>query len=495
MTPLSLPGGGPRRRTTRTGTPRAALHTSVPRTLGRTAQDHRPGVTRRSLLSGLGLGAAGLGLAACGSPGATDSDPSDPIREKFSQAQTSVPAKYKGRTPIVFWAPFTGVNYEAIEALFEQFNESQDDIVALSESQTDYNSLNQKLIAAIQARSVPDIVCFPEMQWLQFYFAGAFAQLDDYFDDDWNLDVYIDNYVPESKANGDTYVIPFARSTPLFYFNRDQYAKAGLPAEGPKTWDDLAAFAPELAKIEVSGKSLSALAFGSADGWYAQADIWAFGGKNSEGLKVTINDDTGVEMLEWQRKFIHDDGFAYMAQSPETDFTTGLVAGVRASTAGLRSMTEEADFEMGCAFMPGQVNQPTQVPTGGSGLSIMRSDSKDRQDACAELFRFLAQPENSAQWHKDTGYVPIVKKARDTTIVKDLVKENPNYGVALDQLDNAHTADTSNWFQASLTAIEEGLTTVYGDNADPQASLDGVAEDLQKILDDNHDDLEEVIDA
>jgi sn-glycerol 3-phosphate transport system substrate-binding protein len=453
----------------------------------------RPLTSRRSLLAGMGLGAAGLGLAACGSPGADDNDPSDPIREKFSQATTSIPGQYKGRTPIVFWAPFTGVNYESIEALFAQFNESQDEIVALSESQTSYNSLNQKLIAAIQARSVPDIVCFPEMQWLQFYFAGAFAQLDDYFDDEWNLDVYIDAYVPESSAAGHTYLIPFARSTPLFYFNREQYVQAGLPEEGPSSWDDLAAFGPELAKIQVSGKSLSTLAFGAEDGWYAQADIWAFDGRNSEGTKVTINDERGVAWLEWQRKFIHEDHFGYMAQSGQTDFTTGLTAGVRGSTASLRGITEEAKFDVGAAFMPGQINKPTQVPTGGSGLSIMRADSKDRQDACAELFRWLAQPEISAQWHKATGYVPIVKKAQETTIVKDLVKENPNYGVALDQLSNAHTADVANRLQASVNTIQEGLTKVYGDNADPQTSLDGVAEGLQKLIDKNAEALEPVL--
>ncbi|PWH06770.1 ABC transporter substrate-binding protein [Brachybacterium endophyticum] len=457
------------------------------------SRSRRHDIGRRSLLGGLGLGAAGLALGACGSPGAGDNDPSDPIREKFSQARTSIPKKYRNRTPIVFWAPFSGVNYEAVQAVFERFNESQDEIVALSESQTDYASLNQKFTAAIQARQVPDIVCFPEMQWLQFYFAGALARLDDYFDDEWNLDVYIENYVAESVAAGHTYVVPFARSTPLFYFNRDQYRKAGLPEDGPKTWDDLAEFAPELAKIEVSGKPLKTVAFGSADSWYAQADIWAFGGRNSKGLKATMNDERGVDWLEWQRRFIHEDHFGYMAQSPDTDFTTGLVAGTRQSTAALRNLTELATFDVGCAFMPGQVNAPTQVPTGGSGLSIVRSDSKDRQDACAELFRFLAKPEISAQWHKETGYVPIVTKARDTDIVKNLVKQNPNYGVALDQLPRAHTADTSNWFQSSARVIEEGLTSVYGDNADAKGALDAIAEGIQKIMDDNSEALQEVI--
>jgi sn-glycerol 3-phosphate transport system substrate-binding protein len=435
-----------------------------------------PPFSRRSLFSGLGLGAAGLGLVACGAPGAAD-DADAKTRSGFSQADVKIPEKYKDRTPVLFWAPWAGDGYKAVQWQLEQFNESQTDIVALAESQIGYAELNTKFTAALQAKAVPDIVAFPEMQWLQFYFSGALAPLDDYFDDEWNLDVYIDAYTPESKAAGQTYLVPWARSTPLFYFNRDRYKEAGLPEEGPTSWDDLAEFSKELGKIKVDGKSLAGLAFSSADGWFAQADIWAFGGANSKDFTVSINDDAGVEMLEWQRTFIHEDKFGYMAKAAGTDFTSGLAAGVRASTASLTGMTSEAKFDVGCAFMPGQVNTPTKVPTGGSGLMIVKSDSQDRQDAAAELFRFLAKPELSAQWHLDTGYVPIVKKA------------------ALDQLVNAQTADRTNWFQAAVTEIETGLTSVYGDNKDPQTVLDGVAKKLQAILDDNKEDLEKVIEA
>jgi sn-glycerol 3-phosphate transport system substrate-binding protein len=448
--------------------------------------------SRRTLLAGLGLGAAGLGVSACGAPGGSD-DAGSPVRDGFAQADLEVPAKYRDRTPILFWAPFTGSLYSEVQSLLKKFNDSQDEIVAISESQGSYADLNQKFTASLQAKAVPDIVCFPEMQWLQFYFSSALAPLDDYFDDDWNLDVYLPNYVDEGKAAGSTYAVPFARSNPLFYYNKTRYKELGLPEEGPKTWDELAQFAPEITKVEVDGKPLAALAFSSADEWFGQADIWAFGGRNSEDFEVTINQDPGVEWLEWQRKFIHEDRFGYMAKSPGTDFTTGIAAATRGSTASLRGFTEEADFEVGAAFMLGQVNAPTKVPTGGSGLSIVRSDSKDRQDACAELFRFLAEPENSAQWHKGTGYVPIVKAAKDTKIVKDLVEEDPNFQVALDQLENAQTADRTNWFQGAVTDIAASMAQVYGDNAEPKKVLDALAPKLEEVLEDNRDDLEKVL--
>ena len=449
-------------------------------------------LSRRSLLGALGLGAGAAGLAACGAPAGGDGG--EGARDGFSQADLTVPSEYEGRTPILFWAPFTDTNYEVLSAQFTEFNESQDEIVAIAESVGGYADLNQKFTAALQARTVPDIVCFPEMQWLQFHASGALAPLDGYFDDEWNLDVYIQNYVAEGKAAGETYVVPFARSTPLFYYNKTRYLEAGLPEEGPETWEDLAEFAPELAKIEVEGRPLSALAF-SADAWHGQADIWGFGGANStEDFRVTIADEAGVEWLEWQRKFIHEDGFGYLAQDSGTDFASGLTAGWRGSTASLTGQTAatEGVFEIGTAFMLSKEGQDKQVPTGGSGLSIVRSDSQDRQDACAELFRFLAQPEKSAEWHAGTGYVPIVQAAAETRTVKDLVAENPNYGVALAQLENARTADYTNWDQGSVTEIGASMGQVYGDGAEAKGVLDALAAGLQETLDDDREDYEAV---
>ena len=451
-------------------------------------------LSRRRLLAAMGIGAAGAGLAACGAPAGGGDDAESNIRDGFTQADLTVPPEYEGRTPVLFWAPFTGVNYEVLAQLFTEFNESQDEIVAIAESVGSYADLNQQFTASLQAQTVPDIVCFPEMQWLQFHASNALAPLDSYFDDEWNLDVYIQNYVAEGKAAGETFTVPFARSTPLFYFNKSRYIELGLPEEGPETWEDLAEFAPELASIEVDGRPLSAMAFGP-DAWHGQADIWGFGGANSnENFEVTINDEAGVEWLEWQRKFIHDDGFGYLAQSAGTDFQSGVTAGWRGSTASLTGQTEaaEGNFEVGVAYMLSKEGEQKQVPTGGSGLQMVRTESQDRQDAVAELFRFLAGPEQSATWHIGTGYVPIVEAAAETQSVQDLVAENPNYQVALNQLENARTADYTNWDSGMVTEIGAAMGRVYGDGEDPQSVLDSLAADLQDTLDDNREQYEAV---
>lgn len=454
-------------------------------------------ISRRSLLSAMGLAGAGLGLAACGAPGnsGTAAESASNLRSNFSQAGVNVPPEYAGRTNILFWAPFTGVNFEAVQAQFKLFNDSQTEIYAAAESQGTYADLNQKFTAALQARQVPDIVCFPELQWLQFYSSGALAPLGSYFDDNWSLDVYLDNFVNEGKAAGETYVVPFARSTPLFYFNKSRYKELGLPETGPQTWDDLATFAPELKKIDINGRPLMPMAFGADDGWFGQAHVRAWGGSFSDGLTVTADSDPVRNWLQWKAKFIHEDKFGYMAQAAMTDFTTGVSAACHGSTASLRGATKAAEFEIGTAFMLGKNQKETKVPTGGSGLSIVKAESQDRQDACAELFRFLAQPENSALWHASTGYLPIVKEALETSTVKDLVAQDPNFGVALEQLPNAETADPIMWYQSAATEIAAAMAKVYGDNADVTATVTGLQEKLEDIMDDHRKDLEKVMSA
>src|SRR5699024_5196690 len=107
-------------------------------------------------------------------------------------------------TTILFWALWTGGLFDAVSELFTMFNDSQDEIYAAIESVGSYADLNTAFTAALQAKAVPDLVCFPELQWLQFYFAGALAPLDPHFDETWNLDIYLQNYVGEGVAGEQT---------------------------------------------------------------------------------------------------------------------------------------------------------------------------------------------------------------------------------------------------------------------------------------------------
>ncbi|QOR72407.1 extracellular solute-binding protein [Ruania alkalisoli] len=455
---------------------------------------HNLTLSRRHLLSALGLGTGAAALAACTGPvSASDggSESASNLRSDFSQAALGeIPSEYSGRTNILFWAPWTGGLFDAMTEQFAMFNESQSDIYAAIESVGGYADLNTAFTAALQAKAVPDMVCFPEMQWLQFYFAGALAPLDPHFDDQWNLDIYLQNFIGESKAGEETFVVPFARSTPLFYYNKSLFNDLGLPVDTQYTWSQLREFGSEIASVSNAGQPIKTFAYSAGDAWFANSWLWAFDGVWSEGFDVMPDEGKVRELMTFANEWVHVDGNAYMAQASHTDFQTGVVAAVHGSTASMRGLTEAVDFELGAAFMPGEVNQPPTVPTGGSGFSMVRTESQERQDATAELLRFLARPEMSGKWHIDSGYVPIVQAAQDEPEVVELHATDPNFTVAIQQLENAQTVAPVNWFNSGTASLSEAFARVTGDNGDVQESIDTLRGEYESLLEDNRDDLE-----
>lgn len=60
-------------------------------------------------------------------------------------------------------------------------------------------------------------------------------------------DDYVKSLYDEYTIDGKHYAVPYARSTPLFYYNKDLFKKAGVPDRGPKTWEEWNKdFAPKL---------------------------------------------------------------------------------------------------------------------------------------------------------------------------------------------------------------------------------------------------------
>jgi len=457
-------------------------------------------VSRRKLLTLMGLGAGASALAACtppvsgGGEGGSSEAPTEAsnIRSEMSQtAMGQIPQQYQGRTNIMFWAPWTGGVLEAVTALVTEFNDSQTDIYAAIESQVDYPDLVTALKASLQAKAIPDLVSFAEMQWIEFYFSNALAKLDDHFDDNWNSSIYPEMFANEGKAHGETFVVPFGRSTPMFYYNKTVFQDLGLPVDTQYTWSQLREFGPEIASVQVAGKPLQTFAYpGILNSWSSRAWLSAFDGVWSDGLTAMPDEEPIRNLMTFAREWVVDDGTAYLSEAGATDLTTGIAASTHGSSASLRGLTSTAEFELGAAFMPGEVNQPPKVPTGGSGLAMLKSESQERQDATVELLKFLGSPEASAKLHMATGYIPLVNGAVDVPEVKALHDSDPNWAVTIAQVDNAQTSDTFGWFTASLLAMNAAWTSLLGDGEEVDVVMETLREEMTEVLEDNQDQLE-----
>ena len=94
------------------------------------------------------------------------------------------------------------------------------------------------------------------------------------------------------QFEGKTYAIPFQRSTPVFYYNKDAFREAGLDPEAPPTtWDEMIEVGKQLTVKDANG---NVTRWGTRIPTLGLGGAWLFGGLVvSKGDVLTT--ETGTE--------------------------------------------------------------------------------------------------------------------------------------------------------------------------------------------------------
>jgi sn-glycerol 3-phosphate transport system substrate-binding protein len=420
---------------------------------------------RRTLLAGAG-GLLAAAAAGCGS-------------REFTQATGALPRQYAKRTHVVFWHSFSSVLEESMTKLVDEFNESQQEVYVDAQFQGSYDQTVQKISAGIIARQIPDLAIFSEITWRKMHMADALEPLNDYFGGGYVPGNYLDQFINEGRVKGTYWWIPFARSTPLFYYNKEIFEKAGVPAEGPKKWTDLLEWGPAIQSVQTKNGNPKVHAFTSGDAdWFFQGSVWQHGGRYSDGLDILVDSEAGIAAGQWNVDLIRKHKMAYLTVTPAPDFTNQVNATGCMSTGGLREVTELAKFEVGTTFLP--EFEHFGCPTGGSGFGILRGAAKERKEAAFEFVKFCGRPEKSAQWTMESGYLPIVRAARDVPALRKRVKENPNFATALAQVPKTRTQDLARLIipNANVT-MSTALQKLYSSTASVEDTFHTLARKLR----------------
>jgi sn-glycerol 3-phosphate transport system substrate-binding protein len=318
----------------------------------------------------------------------------------------------------------------------------------------------------------------------QFSANGALADMDALMTKS-NVDKtdFIPGLLMDGQWGGKLYALPFNRSEPILYFNRTLLKEKGLDPNGPKTWDDLRKFAQVLTQRQ--GNEITRYGFGVwGSNWMYEAMIAQAGGSllSDDGKSVTMNSQAGIDALSlWTDMALKDKTqMVPTGNNPiaelETAFLNGQVAMQYGSTGGLRGLQDKAKFDLGAAFLP--MNKSYGVPTGGTSLVIMAGSKQ--QDAAFKFVNWMTSTEQSAEYSKATGYMPV----RNSTIkaMADFWQTTPNFKVAVDQLAYVKPRPNSPVTPQIHALLDKAIARALLGQQSPKQALDSVKADGDKLL-------------
>jgi len=151
----------------------------------------------------------------------------------------------QAQTEIQWWHAMGGQLGEALNALADGFNKSQTEYKVNPVYKGSYTETMTGAIAAFRARQQPHIVQVFEVGTATMMAAkGAvkpvyeiMAEAKEPFNPKDYLSAVAGYY---STSDGKLLSFPFNSSTPVFYWNKEVFKKAGLdPEKPPKTWPEV----------------------------------------------------------------------------------------------------------------------------------------------------------------------------------------------------------------------------------------------------------------
>jgi sn-glycerol 3-phosphate transport system substrate-binding protein len=420
-------------------------------------------ISRRSLIKGAAGAAAGTAVMGASSR---------------AFAAPAVIQSTGSNAEITLWTSFgSGVNGDAQTKLVEDYNAQGNGVTVTAQAYENYEAIAQALITGLQTGDIPDVAILSDVWWFRFYLSQSILDLTGKVD---TPEDYVESLYADYQRNGGQYAVPFARSTPLLYFNRDAVTAAGVDESVFGKWSDLVAAAPDI----LGGNPDLAAAFGfgnaaSYGAWVLQGPTWAFDGAYSDDeFNILVAEEGCVNTGEFMRQFV-ESGNAAAVTDPATDFQTGGLGAIMASTGSLGNITASASFDVGTAFLPEEIK--FGCCTGGSGLSIMADASEENQQAAMDFITYCTNTESATYWAKTTGYMPVRTSAIESDDFQAFLADNPNNKVAIEQLPKTQPQDSARVFIPNGDQIlGRGWEQILVNNTPAQDAWDEVKQTLDE---------------
>ncbi|PLU23757.1 sn-glycerol-3-phosphate ABC transporter substrate-binding protein [Sinorhizobium medicae] len=350
-------------------------------------------------------------------------------------------------TELQWWHAMTGANNEMIEELTKEFNASQSTYKVVPVFKGTYPETLNAGIAAFRSKQPPAIIqVFDAGSGTMMAAEGAIVPAAEIlqkggftFDKSQYLPGIVAYY---SKPDGTMLSFPYNSSSPILYYNKDVFQKAGLNVDNPpKTW-------PEVFEAAKKIKTSGAAPCGMTSTWLTWIQTENFAawnnmpyGTNENGLggtdvKLKINAPLYVEHFQAIANLAKDGAFRYGGRTSEAKqlFTSGECAILTESSGGLGDIAKSG-VNYGIGQLPYyEGHGPQNTIPGGASLWVFAGKSDEEYKGIAEFFNFLSQTEIQAKLHQVSGYMPVTMAAYEETKKSGFYEKNPGRETPLLQM-------------------------------------------------------------
>jgi len=475
---------------------------------------------------------AGLVLGACGAPpssgGGGGGREDAGGKSKLPTCPLDALKKAKGKVKVDLW--FSGLvspPSDVLEDMVKRFNASQDKVVVTANNQG--NAYAEGLRKYEGASATPDQV--PDMQYLEDTMLGELVDKGQVLPaqscmeaDDFDIKSIIPSARASYSVDGVLWPAYMNVSTPVIYYNKIHFQKAGLdPNKPPTTIEEAIKDAKIIKDKGVAPKPFAFL----ANEWFF--DTWAAGigqdvvnndnGRTKVPTKATFNTPEMQGVLK-ELDQANKDGL--LNPFPVTDgsidhylslvtgqssmvIETSTASGTIAQVLGGDLTAEDAGIDFDASAIdtskvvpasgafPG-IEAPGKVYASGGAFYMMNTGSPAQQAASWEFMKFMLQPDNARTWHIKGGYLPTLKSIADDPEVKKYQNTALDGLLLKPAVEQLATADPDEAgplvgpFTQFQKAVRGAMEGVLFSKKDPKDALSKAQSDMDKVLKDYNGD-------
>src|SRR5262245_41025854 len=410
------------------------------------------------------------------------------------------PVAALAKTEIHFWHAMGGQLGETVNELVRQFNESQAEYEVKPLNKGTYPEVLTGAIAAYRQKNPPHIVQVLDVGTQTMLMSGAIYPIFQLMKEQEVAVNWADFIKPVTSyysKDGQLSSMPFNSSSPILYYNKDMFKKAGLdPEKPPTTWKQVGDFSKKLmaaggAKCGFTTSWPSWTMLENTFPWHDQPFATNQNGYGGLDTKLLINSEFGLkhigQLAAWQKEGV----FSYGGRQgqPDPKFINGDCAMLIQSSAVIGGFKKSVKFGWATGQLPhwGPPYKKLNTIVGGGTLWVMRGQKPADYRGVARFMKFISEPHQQMWWSVTTGYVPITQTAIKNLEAGYHFKKNPEQWTAMSELMNARPTPNSLGIRLGnlpqiRDVIEAELENIFAAKKSAKEGLDAAVAKSNEIL-------------